>query len=194
MGKVLVKDLVREAASYAGKEVEVSGWIRTNRDQKTFGFISLNDGTHFNHVQIVYEKDHLPDFDRVSRLGVGSAITAKGILELTPEAKQPFEIKVHEIVVEGDSPEDYPIQPKRHSVEFLREVAHLRPRTNLFTAVFRVRSLLSYAIHCFFQERGFIYLHAPIITANDAEGAGADPLQRVWGSHPRSSAAVRNQG
>ena len=172
MEKVLVKDLVREAASYAGKEVEVSGWIRTNRDQKSFGFISLNDGTHFNPVQIVYEKDQLSDFEQVASLGVGSALTAKGILELTPDAKQPFEIKAHNLVVEGNSPEDYPIQPKRHSVEFLREVAHLRPRTNLFTAVFRVRSLLSYAIHRFFQERGFIYLHAPIITANDAEGAG----------------------
>ncbi len=172
MGKVLVKDLFREAASYAGKEVEVSGWIRTNRDQKTFGFIALNDGTHFNPVQIVYEREQLSDFDRIARLGVGSALTIKGILELTPQAKQPFEIKAHEIAVEGDSPEDYPIQPKRHSVEFLREMAHLRPRTNLFTAVFRVRSLLSYAIHRFFQERGFIYLHAPIITANDAEGAG----------------------
>jgi len=172
MEKVLVKDLVREAASYAGKEVEVSGWIRTNRDQKSFGFISLNDGTHFNPVQIVYEREQLSDFDRIARLGVGSALTIRGILELTPQAKQPFEIKAHEIVVEGDSPEDYPIQPKRHSVEFLREVAHLRPRTNLFTAVFRVRSLISYAIHRFFQERGFIYLHAPIITANDAEGAG----------------------
>jgi len=172
MEKVLVKDLVREAASYAGKEVEVSGWIRTNRDQKSFGFISLNDGTHFNPVQIVYEKDQLSDFEQVAHLGVGSALTVKGIFELTPEAKQPFEIKAHDIVVEGEAPEDYPIQPKRHSVEFLREVAHLRPRTNLFTAVFRVRSLLSYAIHRFFQERGFIYLHAPIITANDAEGAG----------------------
>jgi asparaginyl-tRNA synthetase len=172
MEKVLVKDLVRDSASYAGKVVEVSGWIRTNRDQKSFGFISLNDGTHFSPVQIVYEYDQLPEFDRVARLGVGSAITARGVLELTPEAKQPFEIKAGTIIVEGDSPEDYPIQPKRHSVEFLREVAHLRPRTNLFTAVFRVRSLLSYAIHRFFQERGFIYLHAPIITANDAEGAG----------------------
>lgn len=172
MEKVLVKDLIREAASYAGKEIEVSGWIRTNRDQKSFGFISLNDGTHFNPVQVVYEKDQLSNFEQVARLGVGSAITAQGVVELTPEAKQPFEIKAHAIVVEGESPEDYPIQPKRHSVEFLREVAHLRPRTNLFTAVFRVRSLLSYAIHRFFQERGFIYLHAPIITANDAEGAG----------------------
>jgi len=172
MEKVLVKDLIREAASYAGKEIEVSGWIRTNRDQKSFGFISLNDGTHFNPVQVVYEKDQLSDFEQVARLGVGSAITAQGVVELTPEAKQPFEIKAHAIVVEGESPEDYPIQPKRHSVDFLREVAHLRPRTNLFTAVFRVRSLLSYAIHRFFQERGFIYLHAPIITANDAEGAG----------------------
>lgn len=172
MEKLLVKDLFHEAAAYAGQEIEVSGWIRNNRDQKSFGFITLNDGTHFNPVQIVYEKEQLADFDQVSRLGVGSALTVRGTLELTPEAKQPFEIKAHEIVIEGDSPEDYPIQPKRHSVEFLREMAHLRPRTNLFTAVFRVRSLISYAIHRFFQERGFIYLHAPIITANDAEGAG----------------------
>lgn len=172
MEKLLVKDLFHEAAAYAGQEIEVSGWIRNNRDQKSFGFITLNDGTHFNPVQIVYEKEQLADFDQVSRLGVGSALTVRGTLELTPEAKQPFEIKAHEIVIEGDSPEDYPIQPKRHSVEFLREMAHLRPRTNLFTAVFRVRSLISYAIHRFFQERGFIYLHTPIITANDAEGAG----------------------
>jgi asparaginyl-tRNA synthetase len=185
MVKVLVKDLVREAASYAGQEIEISGWIRNNRDQKSFGFIAVNDGTHFNPVQIVYEREQLSDFDLVARLGVGSALTVKGTLALTPEAKQPFEIKAHEIVVEGDSPEDYPIQPKRHSVEFLREMAHLRPRTNLFTAVFRVRSLISYAIHRFFQERGFVYLHAPIITANDAEGAGE--LFRVTTLDPLTS-------
>ncbi len=172
MKTVLVKDLVREAAAYAGREIEVNGWIRNNRDQKSLGFIALNDGTHYNPVQIVYEKGQFADYDRLARLGVGSALTVKGTLELTPKAKQPFEIKARVIVVEGNSPEDYPLQPKRHSVEFLREVAHLRPRTNLFTAVFRVRSLLSYAIHRFFQERGFIYLHAPIITANDTEGAG----------------------
>ncbi len=172
MEKVLVKDLVLNASSYNGREIEINGWIRNNRDQKSFGFIALNDGTHFSPVQIVYEKELLLNFEDVTKLGVGAAITARGKLILTPGAKQPFEIKATEVILEGDSPEDYPIQPKRHSVEFLREVAHLRPRTNLFTAVFRVRSLLSYAIHRFFQERGFIYLHAPIITANDAEGAG----------------------
>lgn len=172
MEKVLVKDLVLNASSYNGREIEINGWIRNNRDQKSFGFIALNDGTHFSPVQIVYEKELLLNFEDVAKLGVGAAITARGKLILTPGAKQPFEIKATEVILEGDSPEDYPIQPKRHSVEFLREVAHLRPRTNLFTAVFRVRSLLSYAIHRFFQERGFIYLHAPIITANDAEGAG----------------------
>jgi asparaginyl-tRNA synthetase len=172
MEKVLVKDLVHNAFSYDGREIEVNGWIRNNRDQKSFGFIALNDGTHFNPIQIVYEKELLSNFEEVARLGVGSAVTVRGRLELTPEARQPFEIKAAAVLIDGVSPEDYPIQPKRHSVEFLREMAHLRPRTNLFTAVFRVRSLLSYAIHRFFQERGFIYLHAPIITANDAEGAG----------------------
>jgi asparaginyl-tRNA synthetase len=172
MEKVLVKDIFRDAALFDGKEIEVNGWIRNNRDQKAFGFITLNDGTHFNPIQIVYEKELLPNFDQVAKLGVGAAVSIQGQLVLTPEARQPFEIKAKKVLIEGDSPEDYPIQPKRHSVEFLREVAHLRPRTNLFSAVFRVRSLLSFAIHQFFQERGFIYLHAPIITANDAEGAG----------------------
>ncbi len=184
MGKVLVKDLFRDANSLDGQEVEVDGWIRNNRDQKSFGFIMLNDGTHLNPIQIVYERDQLPNFETVARLGVGSAVTVLGRLMLTPEARQPFEIKAAAVKIEGDSPEDYPIQPKRHSVEFLREVAHLRPRTNLFTAVFRVRSLLSYAIHRFFQERGFIYLHAPIITANDAEGAGE--LFRVTTLDPKN--------
>ncbi|MDW7740474.1 MAG: asparagine--tRNA ligase [Bacillota bacterium] len=172
MHKVTVRELYQNPETFNDREVNVNGWIRNNRDQKSFGFIALNDGTHFNAVQVVYEKDLLVNYDEVARLGVGSAISITGKLVLTPEARQPFEIKAAEIVLEGDSPADYPIQPKRHTREFLREIAHLRPRTNLFTAVFRVRSLLSFAVHKFFQDRGFIYLHAPIITANDAEGAG----------------------
>ncbi len=172
MEKVTVRQLEEETVNYADQEVAVSGWIRNNRDQKAFGFLAFNDGSHFNSIQIVYEKEFLANFGQVAGLGVGSAVSIKGRLVLTPQAKQPFEIKATEITLEGESPEDYPIQPKRHSREFLREVAHLRPRTNLFTAVFRVRSLLAFAIHQFFQEKGFVCLHAPIITANDAEGAG----------------------
>ncbi|HWI55033.1 MAG TPA: asparagine--tRNA ligase [Desulfobacteria bacterium] len=172
MEKAVVRQLLRDTKRYHNREVEVSGWIRSNRDQKSFGFMSLNDGTHFNTIQIVYEKDSLPNFEEASKLRVGAAVTIKGFLMETPQAKQPFEIKASEVILEGDSPEDYPIQPKRHTREFLREVAHLRPRTNLFSAVFRVRSLLAYAIHKFFQEKGFVYVHSPIITASDAEGAG----------------------
>ncbi len=172
MEKVTVRQLIRETDTYDNKQLSLSGWIRNNRDQKSFGFISLNDGTHFNTIQIVYENEFLSNYDQVARLGVGTAISVTGQLVLTPQARQPFEIKATEIVLEGDSPADYPIQPKRHSREFLREVAHLRPRTNLFSAVFRIRSLLAYAIHQFFQDKGFVYLHAPIITASDTEGAG----------------------
>ena len=172
MAKVVVRQLVRDIQNYIDKEVEVSGWIRSNRDQKSFGFIALNDGSHFNTIQVVYEKELLSNFNEVAKFRVGAAVIIKGILVPTPQAKQPFEIKAQEIVLEGDSPEDYPIQPKRHTREFLREMAHLRPRTNLFTAVFRVRSMVAYAIHKFFQEKGFVYVHSPIITANDAEGAG----------------------
>ncbi len=184
MEKVTVRRLFADAEAFSEKRVAVSGWVRNNRDQKSFGFISLNDGTHLNSLQVVYEKEFLSDYDRVARLGVGSAITAVGRLVLTPEARQPFEIKADEVILEGDSPPDYPIQPKRHSREFLREVAHLRPRTNLFSAVFKVRSLLAFAIHQFFQKKGFIYLHAPIITANDTEGAGE--LFRVTALDPES--------
>lgn len=172
MEKVFIRQLVRDTVRYNDKEIEVSGWIKNNRDQKSFGFIALNDGTHFNTIQIVYEKDSVTNFEEVSKFRVGAAVTIKGVLVETPQAKQPFEIKAKEVILEGDSPEEYPIQPKRHSREFLREVAHLRPRTNLFAAVFRVRSLVAYAIHKFFQEKGFVYVHTPIITANDAEGAG----------------------
>ena len=172
MDKVTIKQLYDESGLYQGKDLLLNGWVRNNRDQKSFGFISLNDGTCFKSLQVVYEKELLDNFDQVAKLGVGAAVRVEGKLILTPEAKQPFEIKATSVFLEGDSTPDYPIQPKRHSREFLREVAHLRPRTNLFTAVFRVRSLLAYAVHRFFQEKGFICLHAPIITANDAEGAG----------------------
>ena len=172
MEKVVVRQLVRDTKRYINKEVEVNGWVRSNRDQKSFGFLSLNDGTHFDTMQVVYEKDSLANFDEVAKFRVGSAVSIQGTLVETPQAKQPFELKASRIILVGDSLEDYPIQPKRHSKEFLREVAHLRPRTNLFSAVFRVRSMLAFAIHKFFQEKGFVYVHTPIITANDAEGAG----------------------
>lgn len=172
MEKVVVRQLFRDPGKYYDQEVLLSGWVRSNRDQKSFGFIALNDGTHFTTIQIVYEKEKMANFEEVARFRTGSAVTVRGVLVETPQAKQLFEIKAREVILEGDSPEDYPIQPKRHTKEFLREVAHLRPRTNLFAAVFRVRSLASFAIHKFFQEKGFVYVHSPIITANDAEGAG----------------------
>ena len=167
-----IKKLYLDYVGYKDKEVEISGWVRNNRSQKEFGFIDLNDGTAFETVQVVYEVGVLENFKEVSKFRVGSAIIVKGKLVLTPDLKQPFEIKAQNITLEGDSLDDYPIQPKRHSREFLRENAHLRIRTNLFNAVFRVRSVVSFSIHKFFQEQGFVYLHAPIITASDAEGAG----------------------
>ncbi|HRW12420.1 MAG TPA: asparagine--tRNA ligase [Syntrophomonas sp.] len=172
MDKLLVRQLVRDFTAYTGREVELHGWIRNNRDQKSFGFIALNDGTHFNTIQIVYDKERLRNYNEVAKYRVGAAVIVRGVVVNTPEAKQPFEISAREILLEGDAAEDYPIQPKKHSREFLRETAHLRPRTNLFAAVFRIRSVLAYAIHKFFQERGFVYVHTPIITAIDAEGAG----------------------
>lgn len=155
-----------------GAMVEISGWVRTNRASKAFGFIELNDGTFFKPVQVVYEEAFVENFAEVSKLTAASAVSVAGVLELTPGGKQPFEIKARSIVVEADSDKDYPLQKKRHSMEFLREIAHLRPRSNTFSAVFRVRSLAAYAIHRFFQERGFVYVNTPIITGSDAEGAG----------------------
>lgn len=172
MEPIVIRQLVRDTDRYLNQQIEVNGWVRSNRDQKSFGFIALNDGTYFNTVQVVYEKDTLSNFEEATRYRAGSAITVRGTVAATPQAKQPFEIKAQEIILEGDSPENYPIQPKRHSREFLREVAHLRPRTNLFAAVFRLRSLAAFAVHQFFQQRGFVYVHTPIITASDAEGAG----------------------
>lgn len=151
--------------------IEMQGWVRTNRNNGALGFIELNDGTYFKNVQVVYDSS-LKSFDEITKLATGAAIKIVGIFTLTPGAKQPFEIKANEIKLEGACDEDYPLQKKRHTFEFLREISHLRPRTNTFTAVFRVRSVLSMAIHEFFQTQGFIYLHAPIITPNDAEGAG----------------------
>ena len=170
--KTVVKSLYRNMEEYGGKEVTVSGWVRTIRSSKSFGFIELNDGSFFSGIQIVIEADKLENYAAITKLNVGAAITVTGILELTPEAKQPMEIKAASVVVEGESTPDYPLQKKRHSFEYLRTIAHLRPRTNTFAAVFRVRSLIAYAIHQFFQERGFVYVHTPIITGSDCEGAG----------------------
>ena len=172
MKDISVKEIFDAPNNYADKEVQVSGWVRTNRSSNRFGFIELNDGSCFKSIQVVYEKEGIENFDEVSKITIASGITVKGILVLTPEAKQPFEIKAAQVSVEAGSAMDYPLQKKRHSLEFLREIAHLRPRSNTFSAVFRVRSLVAYAIHKFFQERGFIYVHSPIITGSDAEGAG----------------------
>lgn len=166
-----VKALYRDLEKQDGQVVLLKGWIRNNRAQKEFGFINFHDGSFFEQLQIVYDTT-LHNFKEVQKFRVGSSILIKGIIVLTPSAKQPFEIKANEIELLGDSPENYPIQPKRHSREYLREVAHLRPRTNLFQAVFRLRSVAAFAIHSFFQERGYVYTHTPIITGNDGEGAG----------------------
>jgi asparaginyl-tRNA synthetase len=169
--KPSIKNIYKDSERYLNQEIIVDGWIRTSRSSKTFGFIELNDGTFFKNLQVVFE-DTLENFKEIEKLPLSSALTVKGKLVATPEAKQPFEIKAREIIIEGLSTSDYPLQKKRHTMEYLRTIAHLRPRTNTYSAVFRVRSLTAYAIHKFFQERGFIYVHTPIITASDAEGAG----------------------
>ncbi len=166
-----IRTLFRDSAAYADKEITVCGWIRNRRDSKAFGFIVLNDGTYFESLQVVYDTS-LANFDEITRINIGAALIVTGTLVLTPGAKQPFELKASSIEVEGPSTPDYPLQPKRHSVEYLRTITHLRPRTNLFAAVFRVRSLAAYAIHKFFQERDFVYVHTPLITGSDCEGAG----------------------
>ena len=172
MQRVLVKDIYKRAESYYNTEVIVSGWIRTLRDSKNFAFIELNDGSFFKNIQIVLESDKIENFKEIIKLGVGASIYAKGILVETPQAKQPFEIKAIKIEVLGDCPAEYPLQKKRHSFEFLRTISHLRARTNTFSAVFRVRSAAAFAVHKFFQERGFVYVNTPIITGSDCEGAG----------------------
>lgn len=172
MDLTTVKSIYRDTAAYASKEVTIGGWIRTMRVSKNFGFIELNDGSFFKNLQVVFEADTLSNYTEITKQGVGAALIVKGLLVETPDAKQPFELKASEIEVEGTSTPDFPLQKKRHSVEFLRQIAYLRPRTNMFSATFRIRSLIAYAIHSFFQERGFVYAHTPIITGSDCEGAG----------------------
>ncbi|MGE5628440.1 MAG: asparagine--tRNA ligase [Solirubrobacterales bacterium] len=171
MENTLIRKIYRETDQFAGKEITVSGWVRTVRASNAFGFIEVNDGTFFKSIQVVFE-DKLDNFKEISKLAVSSSIIVTGILELTPGAKQPFEIKASKIEIAGESDNDYPLQKKRHSIEFLRTKSHLRPRTNLYSAVFRVRSIAAYAVHKFFQERDFVYTHTPIITGSDCEGAG----------------------
>ena len=171
MELISVRELFKNTAAYAGKEITVGGWVRNRRPSKQFGFIVLNDGTYFTPVQVVYN-DTLANFQEISKINIGAALIVKGTLELTPDSKQPFEIQAATIEVEGPSTGDFPLQPKRHTMEFLRTITHLRPRTNTFQAVFRVRSLAAMAIHKFFQERDFVYVHTPLITGSDCEGAG----------------------
>ena len=171
MQLITVRDLFKNTQKYADQEIEIGGWVRNRRGSKQFGFISLNDGTYFTPVQVVYS-DNLDNFQDISKINVGAALIVKGQLVLTPDAKQPFEIQATAITVEGPSSGDYPLQPKKHSMEFLRTLTHLRPRANTFQAVFRVRSLAAMAIHQFFQERDFVYVHTPLITGSDCEGAG----------------------
>ena len=170
--KTIVKQIFENPENFGGKEITVSGWVRTLRSSNVFGFIEINDGTFFKNIQVVFESENLPNYKEIASMNVGAALNIDGVLVLTPEAKQPFEIKATKISVEGTSTPDYPLQKKRHSLEYLRTIAHLRPRTNTFSAVFRVRSVAAYAIHKFFNERGFVYTHTPIITASDCEGAG----------------------
>ena len=172
MERTTVRSLWQESEKYGGRQVTVMGWVRTLRDSKAFGFIELNDGSFFKNCQVVFEREKLDNYDQIAKQNVGASLVVTGAVVLTPENRQPFEVKAEKIEVEGKSTPDYPLQKKRHSVEFLREIAHLRPRTNLFNAVMKVRSVAAYAIHKFFQERNFVYVHTPIITASDCEGAG----------------------
>lgn len=171
MGFVNIREIFRNENDYIGKEVTIGGWVRSNRDSKTFGFLVVNDGTFFEPIQVVYSDQH-SNFTNITKIGVGAAVIVKGNIVATPEAKQHFEMQATQIVVEGESGPDYPLQKKRHSFEYLRTISHLRPRTNTFQAVFRVRSMIAYAIHQFFQDRDFVYVHTPIITGSDCEGAG----------------------
>ncbi len=166
-----LKEVYEKEKELIDKEVTLQGWIRNHRKQKGFGFIDFNDGTCFKNLQVIYD-DKLDSFSDIQKLKIGSSITIKGTIVSSPKEGQSIEMNLSSLTLEGDCPDDYPIQPKRHTREFLREVAHLRPRTNLFNAVFRVRSIASYAIHKYFQERGYVYFHAPLITASDCEGAG----------------------
>ena len=172
MKRDLIADIYKNTAAYDNKSVTVGGWIRNLRDSKAFGFIDLNDGSSHKGIQVVFEREKIDNYDEISHQNIGAALIVSGRVVLTPGAKQPFELKAEKIEVEGTSTPNYPLQPKRHSPEFLREIAYLRPRTNLFSAVFRVRSEVAFAIHEFFNSRGFVYVHTPLITGSDCEGAG----------------------
>ncbi len=172
MQRLLIKEIYKSPNTYSGVSVTLGGWVRNLRDSKAFGFIDLNDGSYFKSIQVVFEREKVANYDEIAAQNVGAALVVTGILTLTPGAKQPFELKAEKIEVEGTSTPDYPLQPKRHTVEYLREQAYLRPRTNLFSAVFRVRSEVAYAIHDFFHKRNFVYVHTPIVTGSDCEGAG----------------------
>ncbi len=171
MDLITIREIYKNREQFVDKQISVGGWVRSIRDSKTFGFIVLSDGSYFETLQIVYHNT-MDNFGKISKLNVGAAVIIKGILVSTPQAKQPFEIQAEEVLIEGASAPDYPLQKKRHSFEYLRTISHLRPRTNTFQAVFRVRSLIAYAIHQYFQERDFVYVHTPLITASDCEGAG----------------------
>ena len=166
-----IRQIMREPEQYIGKRVELAGWIRNIRVSKQFGFIELNDGSFFQNLQIVFE-DKLDNFEEIGKLGISTALYVTGTIVASPGAGQKVELQAEEIVVEGSCPSDYPLQKKRHTFEYLRTIAHLRPRTNTFSAVFRLRSVLAYAIHQYFQDKGFVYVNTPIITASDCEGAG----------------------
>ena len=166
-----IREIYKNREAFIDKEITIGGWVRSNRDSKAFGFLMISDGSWFEQLQVVYH-DTMDNFAAVTKVNVGAALIIRGTLVATPDAKQPFEIQAEEITVEGASAPDYPLQKKRHSLEYLRTLSHLRPRTNTFQAVFRVRSLIAYALHRFFQERGFVYVHTPLITSSDAEGAG----------------------
>ena len=172
MERQKISGIFADPAALGGQSMTVCGWVRTVRDMKNFGFIELNDGSCFKSLQVVFERGTLENYDEIAHQNVGAALIVHGTLVLTPDAKQPFELKAGSIAVEGVSSPDYPLQKKRHSVEFLRTIQHLRPRTNLFSATFRVRSVAAQAVHEFFQSRGFVYVNTPIITGSDCEGAG----------------------
>ena len=171
MNLVTLREIYKEREKYLNQQIQVGGWVRSIRDSKTFGFMVLSDGSYFDTLQIVYH-DTMDNFSDICKLNVGAAVIVKGTLVPTPQAKQPFEIQAEAVTVEGASASDYPLQKKRHSFEYLRSISHLRPRTNTFQAVFRVRSLIAYAIHQYFQEKDFVYVHTPLITSSDCEGAG----------------------
>ena len=173
MAYTLIKDLYTTLPAADIEHLKVSGWVRTIRESKAFAFVELNDGTYFRNLQIILEADRLPDYaETVRAITTGAAIEAEGRLVLTPDMKQPFELKAGSVTVVGESPSDYPLQKKRHTLEYLRTIQHLRPRANLFQCAFRVRSVAAQAIHRFFHDKGYLYVHTPLITGSDCEGAG----------------------